>query len=463
MTKILVALGLVAAAAAVAVSAVVFAPGSSPGPEVSEAAPQAGTLTSDTAQGKPEVPEAAPQATGRDLAGPPEPAEILSAADIESPAVPPQMAESVNDFAFDFYRNVSETGKNAFFSPVSIYTAFSVLYEGARGETAEQMLDVLGLEPDGAERHSASANMMAALNAQDPRAVLETANALWLADWFSPYEQYLDIARQTYLATAETVDFTGEDPPGVKKINSWVAENTRDKITEVLSARDVNDLTATVITNAVYFKGTWLVQFPKEDTQEGKFWKGEDEIDADFMHVQGSFDYADAGDAQVLRMPYEGDRLSMLAVLPSEAGGLESLAAQMSAGKMSEYVGMLELQDVVVSLPKFEIKAGYDLKQSLREMGMPDAFDESAANLSGLASLDLLPGNLYVGKATHDAYAKVNEEGTEAAAVTTIVAETLSIPPPPPHFNADRPFLFAIYDEQSGLILFMGSISDPTA
>ena len=143
---------LIAAAAAAAVSAAVSAPGSSPGPEAS--------------------PEATPQATERDLAGPPEPVEILSASSIDSPAVPPQIAESVNEFAFDFYRKVSDTDKNVFFSPVSVYTAFSVLYEGARGETAGQILDVFGFEPDGAERHSASANMMAALNAQDPHAVL---------------------------------------------------------------------------------------------------------------------------------------------------------------------------------------------------------------------------------------------------------------------------------------------------
>ena len=116
-----------------------------------------------------------------------------------------------------------------------------------------------------------------------------------------------------------------------------------------------------------------------------------------------------------------------------------------------------------MSLPKFETRTNYDLKQDLTEMGMPDAFDEELADLSGLANLALLPANLYVGKATHDAYVKVNEEGTEAAAVTTIVIGIESETPPIPHFNADRPFLFAIYDEQSGLILFMGRISDPIA
>ena len=220
---------------------------------------------------------------GRIPRGPPEHVQMLRASPIGSPEVPPRTAESVNEFAFDFYRNVSGNGKNVFFSPVSVYTAFSVLYEGARGETAEQMLGVFGFEPDDEERHSASANMMAALNAQDPRAVLETANALWLTDWFSPYERYLDIARNTYLATVETVDFAGEGKPGVKRVNDWAAEKTRGKIQEVLDDRDANNLTAAVITNAVYFKGTWLVEFPKGATEGDKFWKTEGEgIDADF-------------------------------------------------------------------------------------------------------------------------------------------------------------------------------------
>ena len=391
------------------------------------------------------------------FAGSAVPAETASSQAADSPGVPPQMAESVNDFAFDFYRKLSETDENVFFSPVSIYTAFSVLYEGARGETAGQMLYVFGFEPDDEARHAASANMMAALNAEDPHAVLEMANALWLADWFQPYEQYLDIARNTYLATVETVDFAGEGKPGVKKVNEWAAEKTRDKITAVLPGGSVDRSTAAVITNAVYFKGTWLVQFPKEDTREGKFWKDEDGIDAEFMHVKNNFGYADTGDAQVLQLPYEGDRLSMLAVLPSETGGLERLEAEMSAKQMSEYIGMLEPQDVVVSLPKFETKTTYELQKPLIDLGMSDVFTPSA-DLSDLSDND----SLYVNRATHDAYVKVNEAGTEAAAVT-VISMSESEPPPLPYFNADRPFLFTIYDEQSGLILFMGRISDPIA
>ena len=273
-------IALMAATAAAAASVVAFAPALESSPEQAEVppadrAPVAKVAQDENSPGQNGTPPAAVPQGSEPAGGPPEPADILRASDIGSPEVLPRTAESVNEFAFDFYRNVSDTDKNVFFSPVSVYTAFSVLYEGARGETAEQMLGVFGFEPDDEERHAASTNMMAALNAEDPHAVLETANALWLADWFEPYEQYLDIARNTYLATVETVNFAGEGKPGVKKVNDWAAEKTRGKIQEVLDGRDINNLTAAVITNAVYFKGTWLIQFPKDATEEDKFWKTE--------------------------------------------------------------------------------------------------------------------------------------------------------------------------------------------
>ena len=212
--------------------------------------------------------------------------ETLGTAETLPADLPPRTAESVNEFAFDFYRNVSGNGKNVFFSPVGIYTAFSIVYEGAAGSTAWTMRDLFGFEPGDAERHAASANMMAALNAQDPRAVLKTANALWMSDWF---ESYLDVVRRAYLVEDKTYlieadeFYFGDPKPVWGEINDWAAEKTRGKIQEVLDDRDANNLTAAVITSAVYFKGTWLVQFPKDATEGDKFWKTEGEgIDADF-------------------------------------------------------------------------------------------------------------------------------------------------------------------------------------
>ena len=386
-----------------------------------------------------------------------------------SAAIPEDVASANNGFAVDFYKQVSDSDENIFFSPVSMYTAFSILYEGARGNTAAQMQDVFGFEPDAAARHNAMAHAMASLNRDDPHATLVTANALWIADWFEPHESYLGIARDIYLAGAEVVVFGGDT---VKRINEWASDNTNGKIDEVITPDDVSAGTAMVINNAIYFKGTWVTQFSVEDTGQAEFWRnGTDSVDADFMHVTGMFDYHavpddGAGGVQVLSMPYKGDRLSMMVMLPSERDGMAHLQERLSADLIQEWrQGMTEME-VVVSMPKFEVKTKYDLSDPLYNLGMHDVFDEKAADLLGI--LGVLPGdeylgrNLYVSGAFQDAYVKVNEEGTEAAAVTTIIVGMESEEPPPPRFIADRPFVFTIYDAESGMILFMGRVMDPS-
>lgn len=379
------------------------------------------------------------------------------------PAIPAEISAANNAFAIDFYRLISAGSPhgNLFYSPTSIYTAFSVLYEGARADTAAQMERVFGFDPDAEARHNATARLMAAANHDDQYATLDLANALWIADWFMPYESYLDVARDTYLAGARVVDFTDESD-SVDRINRWASDNTNGKIDEVIIPRDVHGNTSMVINNAIYFKGTWATQFPEGDTNESDFWKGESEsVRADFMNVQGMFNYTRSDGVQVLKMPYKGDRLSMLAVLPDDRNGIGALEESITAGVIEEWNRSLLPAEVTVSVPKFEVRTKYELNGPLTSLGMPDAFDRYNADLSGIASLD--SGNLYVDKAAQDAYVKVNEEGTEAAAVTTIIINTDSAPLPPPRFVADHPFLFIIQDDASSTILFMGRISDPTS
>jgi len=395
-----------------------------------------------------------------------------SSVPVPAAAIPGDVADANNAFAVDFYRQLSadpeEDGKNLFFSPTSMYAAFSVLYEGARHDTAAQMQDVFGFEPDAAARHNATAHLTASLNRDDPHATLEAANALWIADWFEPHGPYLDIARGTYLADAEKVDFLDSgDGGGVKRINGWADEKTHGKIKEVIGQDDVDEATAMVINNAIYFKGTWVTQFPAEDTKQSQFWTNNTHsVDTDFMHVTGVFDYTDSDGMQVLKMPYKGDRLSMLVVLPEGRDGIGALEDAISADMVERWGQNLHSGEVAVSMPKFEMKTNYDLGSYLLPLGMTDAFDPGAADLLGI--LGIAPGeeyhgdNLYVSKAIQDAYVKVNEEGTEAAAVTTIIVtrESLSLQP---SFTADRPFLFLIQDDESGAILFMGRVSDPAA
>ena len=385
----------------------------------------------------------------------------------QHPAVdagPPASYESsVNEFAFDLYRAVSadekEAGKNLFFSPISIHTAFSVLYEGARGNTAQQLLEAFRFEPDRGARHEAVSSAAASIGRGDGRSELSLANALWVAEWFAPYDSYLEAARGAYGATVDTVDFTDE-ADAVPRINTWASDNTNEKIEDVIAQKDVNSSTAMVITNAIYFKGTWTTQFDEGYTREGGFTREDGSTTlADFMEVTADFDYAAYDGYQVLRMPYEGDRLSMLVVLPGDSDGLGRLAGDLSAAAVDGWISGMDRLEVQVIMPKFEAKTNYDLKTILESLGVTDAFDKKLADLTGIGQT--LKGRIYVEKASHDAYVAVDENGTEAAAATAIIAAVDSAPPPPPAFVADRPFLFIIHDSETGAVLFMGRLADP--
>lgn len=380
------------------------------------------------------------------------------------PPIPGDVASANNAFAVDFYKEVAagDDGGNIFFSPAGMHTAFSILYEGARYDTAAQMRDAFGFEPNATARHDDVTRTMSSLNRDDPHATLDLANSLWVADWFEPHGSYVDVARNTYHASVEKVDFFDG---GVERINGWADEKTHGKIEEVLTADDVEESTAAVILNAVYFKGTWATQFPVEDTAQSKFWKDDTRsVDADFMSVDGTFGHGYFDGVQVLNMPYRGDRLSMLVVLPDGRDGMGQLQERISTELIQEWQQHMSEIRMIVSVPKFEMKTHYDLKPALQSLGMTDAFDKTSADLLGV--LGVQPGEeytgnrLYVSKAVHDGYVKVNEEGTEAAAVTSVAMELASAPP---HFLADHPFMFIIQDDESGAVLFMGRVSDPTA
>ncbi len=373
------------------------------------------------------------------------------------------IASANNEFAVDFYKQVldEESSKNIFFSPASMYVAFSLLYEGAKNETAEQIQQVFGFEPNVSARHNATSHALSSLNRDDPHATLNMASALWIANHFAPYESYLDVARSTYLAGAQTVDFTDEND-SVKRINDWAAEKTNDKIKEVITREDVDEYTAMVINNAIYFKGTWLTQFPEADTRESEFHiDATNSVNADFMNVDSRFNYIYSDGAQVLQMPYKGDRLSMLVILPVNPD-MRQFEESLSAQQIQRWTDNMTMRDISVSMPKFETRTNYLLNDHLTAMGMPDVFSEFIADLSGIG---IIPhgDTLYVDKATQDTYVKVNEEGTEAAAITSISTsyrETGTYVHP---FIVDHPFVFVIQDDESGMILFMGRISNPTS
>ena len=379
--------------------------------------------------------------------------------------IPQDVADANNSFAVNFYK-ITAAGKsgNAFFSPTSMHVAFGALYEGAMEKTASQMEDVFGFEPDMQVRHDMVNKTLASINRDDPHATLDMANALWVAKRYELYESYIGTLRDVYFAHVDSLDYANS-VESAKIINQWISDNTNDKITKAVKSDDFDQLTLATIANAIYFKGTWAIQFPEEYTKKMDFWTGSKNTSADFMGFEApvKFNYAHSDGAQVLQLPYKGDRLSMLIILPDDRDNIKDFEESLSVEMIRKWQGDMQEQEVDVMIPKFEMKINYDLETPLTVMGMGDTFGSRVANLKGIADVSKLPGNIYVSKAIHEAYVKVNEEGTEAAAVTVIIVTTDSAPPPIPKFVADHPFTFIIQDNESGTILFMGKITDPTA
>ncbi len=384
---------------------------------------------------------------------------VIHATDAD-PITPPEIATANNNFAVDFYSQLSDGDKNIFFSPVSMYVAFSMLYEGAQNNTAEEMQQTFGFEPDHTPRHNSTAQLISSINRDDPDATLEMANSLWLADWFVPHWAYTGVIRNTYLAEMEAVDFLDtSDAGGVPRINAWANEKTDGKIPEVLKFDDVDESTATALLNTIYFKGTWRTQFSEKNTSESSFWTTPTQsVKADFMRMEETFETAQSDDLQILKLPYLGDRLSMLIILPSDRDGIQKIEETLSYEQMEQWKQNLRFEKGEIIIPKFEISTHYDLIPHLRNLGMADAFDGNDADFSGIQ--DSSPRNLFVAVALQDAYVNVNESGTEAAAVTTtgLVLTSGSTF----DFIADHPFLFVIQDDESGMVLFLGRVSDPS-
>jgi serpin B len=362
-----------------------------------------------------------------------------------------------NQFAIDFYSQVSqENEENIFFSPWSISTAFAIAFEGAKGNTADEIRQVFGFPSDYEKRTNQFKSAMDSLNPNDSKYQLSVANALWLADKFEPFTEYVDTATNFYDSEVSTVDFVSND--GVEKINAWVEDKTQEKIKDILAPGSTNEDTRLAITNAIYFKGNWVTQFNENNTSVDTFWNGETSSEIPLMHLESTyFNYTQTEQFQILKMPYEGDRLSMLVLLPNENDALSALEESLSIENLDLWREQLTTQEVEVFMPKFKLETTYDLVTPLVEMGMPTPFSEGVADFSGIA-----PISLFISQAIHKAFVDVNEEGTEAAAATVIVFSTESVKLPPPVFRADHPFVFLIQDDSTGNILFIGRMTTPS-
>ncbi len=241
-----------------------------------------------------------------------------------------------------------------------------------------------------------------------------------------------------------------------------MAEATKGKITDLIPAGVLSDMTRLVLTNAIYFKGNWLHQFNKDSTQPAPFHLSATqkvEVPLMFQKERYKFGRAKFGESglKVLELPYKGEELSMVLLLPDETDGLAALEKELTAENLKSWTAKLGKPEVMVFLPKFKMTAEFQLNDVLAKLGMPLAFAPGSADFSGMdGKMDL-----YISAVVHKAFVDVNEEGTEAAAATGVVFGVTSVPVDPPEFRADHPFVFLIRDNRSGAILFMGRVLDP--
>ena len=281
---------------------------------------------------------------------------------------------------------------------------------------------------------------------------LDIANGLWIQEGFNPHTEYVDIASTFYDSKVETIDF---ETNGVDVINEWVSEKTQEKITELFTPGPRHD-TKLGITNAIYFNGTWVNPFDVENTRDAPFWITPDEsIDVPMMNLGTTFlNSTWTEDLQIVQLPYEGNKLSMLIILPHEKDGLSSIEENLSVETLDIWQNSLFNSKTHVSIPKFELETDYGLNPILKNLGMIDAFHPITADFSGMSN-----SQLFVSEAVHKAFVNVNEKGTEATAVTGFLMTLESAPQP---IIADHPFLFVIQDDTTGNILFIGRVINPS-
>ncbi|XP_075849928.1 serpin B3-like [Microcebus murinus] len=292
---------------------------------------------------------------------------------------------------------------------------------------------------------------------------LKIANKLYGEKTYQFLEQYLDNVKEFYLASAESVDFQNATEESEKKINTWVETQTNGKIKDLIPNKTLDNTTVLVLVNAVYFKGQWEKKFNKEDTKEGEFWlnKGTSKS-VQMMNQRKSFNFALLEDVQakVLEIPYKGEDLSMIVLLPNEIDGLQKLEDKLTAEKLIEWTSSQNMskRGVDLYLPRFKVEKSYDLKDVLMAMGMVDVFSPQDADLSGMTG----SRGLVVTKVLHKAFVEVTEEGTEAAAATGIVISKTSTPYSIyEEFHCNHPFLFFIKQNKTNNILFFGRVSSP--
>ncbi len=376
-----------------------------------------------------------------------------------------ELADGNAAFAFDLYHTLRGEGGNLFFSPYSISTALAMTYAGAAGETAGQMAATLHFTLPAESLHPALNAYALDLQARAEQATegtpfeLSIANSLWGQQGFPFLPEFLDLLAENYGAGMRLVDYES-DPEGARKaINDWVSDETREKIKDLIPQGAIDAMTRLVLANAIYFKAGWLNPFEETATAPGPFHLLDgSEVEIPMMQQSESYGYVIGDGYRAIELPYRNGNTSMLIILPDE-GQFEAVEEQLSPAMMTDLLGRMTYGPVNLSVPKFTYESEFNLNDALIALGMTDAFDPGRADFSGMDGTR----DLYISDVLHKAFVSVDEEGTEAAAATAVIMSLTSAPMGELiTFTIDRPFIYMIRDQQTGTILFLGRVLDPS-
>jgi serine protease inhibitor len=398
-----------------------------------------------------------------------QPVQAQPAATAETPAVNSlpdgegkidmKIAAANNQFGFDLFNQLKlqDKDKNIFFSPLSVAFALAMTYNGAAGVTKEEMERTLKLKGmSQAEINEASAALMKSLKSSDPKVELAIANSLWARQGVQFKEDFLARNRQFFGAEIATLDFG--DPQAKNTINNWVSKNTQGKIPSIIE--EIDSQMVMYLINAIYFKGLWSRKFDKAKTKDEPFYLSSgSQKQMAMMSQSGDYRYYRGDTFQAVSLPYGKGSTSLYLFLPDKGSSLDDLLKRFSHDTCEQWMRGFRSTPGDVKIPRFKMEYESKLNNMLTALGMQTAFSANKADFSGMRD----KRDVYISEVKHKAIVEVNEEGTEAAAATSVGIRTTSMRPPQERFTfiADHPFLMIIRDEPTGTVLFMGTVVDP--
>jgi len=380
----------------------------------------------------------------------------------QNPAVPeqsvnPQLVAANTRFGFKLFSEVAaqSPGENVLVSPSSVAIALSMVYNGASGDTQRAIAEALQLEGLSLDDlNQANAALESVLEGADPKVKLAIANSLWSRKGVDFQPDFLAKNREFYNAEVTSLDFSQPNAPSV--INDWVSRSTEGKIPTIVDRLNPEDVLFLV--NAIYFKGTWSAPFDPSMTQTQPFYlPNGDRLDHPLMSQSGQFVYAETDQFQAINLPYGNRRFSMVVFLPKPSSSLEAFQQTLTAENWQTWNTQFRRREGMVKLPRFNTEFSVGLNDALKSLGMAIAFDPDRADFSAM-----IDAQAFINRVQHKTFIEVNEQGTEAAGSTGISIGVTSAPIDPPfQMVVDRPFFYAIQDNQTGSILFMGTVVNP--